>query len=112
MIHITKEGDFLKLGLNIAFGRYGWRPWVTLVWVWYDVATRRLTGKRFRIRTHMKPYIIKSINNWDVTETYLTAHDLIAVPRELLEDFAPKLIPLAGYFNEQFKSGKISRYNG
>jgi hypothetical protein len=39
-------------------------------------------------------------------------NDLIAVPRELLEDHAPKIVVLARYFNEQFGTGVISRYNG
>lgn len=112
MIHYKKEGDHLKLGLNFTFGRMGWKPWVTVIWCWYDVKGRKLTHNRLRIRTHQRPMIIKSSSQSDVISGYLTAHDLIAVPRELLEDFAPKLIPLAGYFHQQYKSGIIGRYNG
>lgn len=113
MIHFRKESDRLKLGLNITFGRVNkWWPWIIFVWSWYDIGTRKLTSKRLRIRTHMKSHILKSTNEWDVVEQYLVDNDLIAVPRELMEDHAPKLIPLAGYFNEQYKTGVISRYNG
>ena len=112
MIHFHKEGTYLKMGLNISFGRVGWKPWVTLVWCWYDLSTRTLTTKRLRVRTHMKPMIIKQSLESDTISNYLMRNDLIAVPRELMEDHAPKLINYALYFYQQFKAGEISRYNG
>ena len=112
MIHYHKEGAHLKTGLNITFGRVGWKPWVSFVWCRYDVKTRTLANTRLRIRTHMKPMIIKQTAEIDVVSQSLMLNDLIACPRELLEDYAPKLIPLAGYFNQQYKAGVISRYNG
>jgi hypothetical protein len=112
MIHYTQEGAHLKLGLNISAGRVNGWPWVRFVWCWYNVATRTLTTKRLRLRTHMSPYILRNSSEGCTISNFLMTHDLIAVPRELLEDHAPKLIPLAAYFNEQFKAGVISRYNG
>lgn len=112
MIHKHKEGDHLKIGLNYKFGRVGYFPWVAFVWCWYNVQKRTLTTKRLRLRTHAAPYIIKESAESDTISNYLMIHDLIACPRELLEDYAPKLIPLAGYFNAQYKAGVISRYNG
>ena len=112
MIHYHKECTHLKLGLNTTIGRVNGWPWITFIWCWYNVATRMLSTKRLRIRTHMFPMIIKQSAESDTISNYLMSHDLIACPRELLEDYAPKLIPLAGYFNEQYKAGVIGRYNG
>ena len=112
MIYIHKEGTYLKTGLNITFGRVGWLPWITFVWCWYNIANRMLTTKRLRVRTHMRPMIIKQSAESDTISNFLMMNGLIAVPRELLEDHAPKLINYALYFYQQFKAGEISRYNG
>ena len=112
MIHYTKEGTYLKTGLNITLGHVGWWPWITFVWCWYHVQSRTLTHKRLRIRTHKWPMVITASSEVDIINHYLRTEDLIAVPRELLEDHAPKIVVLARYFNEQFGTGVISRYNG
>jgi hypothetical protein len=112
MIHYHKEGTHLKIGLNIAIGRYGWKPWITFVWCWYDIATHLLSYRRLRVRTHKWPAIITQSAESDTIQNFLGSNDLIAVPRELLEDHAPKIAVLAAYFNHQFRSGVISRYNG
>lgn len=113
MIHFIKEGDHLHLGLNITFGRVNkWWPWVTFLWCWYDVKTRTFSAKRLRFRSHVAPRILRSSRSSDVVDNYLLANDLIAVPRELLEDHAPKIVVLAQYFNQQYKTGVIGRYNG
>ena len=112
MIHFHKEGDHLKIGLNYKFGHLGYFPWVAFVWCWYNVQKRTLTTKRLRVRTHAAPYIIKESSESDTISNFLMSNDLIAVPRELMEDHAPKLINYALYFYQQFKAGEISRYNG
>ena len=112
MIHFIKEGAYLKIGLNISVGRIGWKPWITFIWCWYDVKNRKLLVKRLRVRTHMAPYFLRKSAEGDVISNFLEIHDLIACPRELLEDHAPKLIPLAQYFNQQYKAGVITRYYG
>lgn len=112
MIHKHKEGDHLKIGLNYKYGRVGWKPWVAFVWCWYEPSTRTLTTKRLRVRTHVAPYIIKESAETNTISNFLMMNDLIAVPRELMEDHAPRLINYALYFNQQFMSGEISRYNG
>lgn len=112
MIHYHKQGHHLKIGLNITVGRYGYLPWITFVWCWYNVATHTLSYRRLRIRLHKRPFILKQSAESDTINNYLMTHDLVAVPRELLEDEAPRLIPLVAYFHHQFKSGVIGRYNG
>lgn len=112
MINFPKQGDYLKIGLNITFGRYGWKPWIRFVWCWYSIKSRMLSYRSLRVRMHMRPMIVSQSSESDTISNYLMLHDLIACPRELLEDHAPKLIPLAAYFNQQFKTGVIGRYNG
>lgn len=112
MIHYKKEGEHLKIGLNITVGRYRWKPWITFVWCWYDVASHKLSYRRVRVRLHKSPFILKQSAESDTIRNFLDSNDLIACPRELLEDHAPKLINYALYFTEQFRTGVISRYNG
>lgn len=50
MIHIRKEGAYLKTGLNITVGRVGWKPWVQFIWVQYSIQYHMLKYSRLRVR--------------------------------------------------------------
>ena len=82
MIHITEEGDRKKVGLNLYRTRGGF----VVAWVWYYTATHELKGWRFRLRMHMKPRILWSVDSCNVIANYLTIHDLQLVNREVLVD--------------------------
>ena len=82
MIHFTKEGGFKKLGLNLYRAKGGF----VAAWVWYDLAKHELHGWRFRLRLHMKPRILWSVERANVVDSYLHAHDMELVHREVLHD--------------------------
>ena len=82
MIHFTKEGGRKKVGLNLYRARGGF----VVAWVWYYPATHELKGGRFRLRMHMKPRILWSVDSCNVIANYLTIHDLQLVNREVLVD--------------------------
>lgn len=88
MINIRREGEYLKVGLNITFGvNERWYPWVTFNWMWYHAGTHTLSYKRLRLRTwKLKAFTSSGSNN--VIETYLRHHELMAFPREFAEDLA------------------------
>jgi hypothetical protein len=82
MINFTREGDFIRLGLNIRF-----TPWsVTLVWAWYDFAEHSGTTRRFRVRLHRKPHFMFEKNKFNVIKTYCEIRGLELVLREELQD--------------------------
>lgn len=82
MIHYTREGEYMRLGLNIRF-----TPWsVTLVWAWYDFASHSATTRRFRVRLHRKPMFIFEKNRFNVVDTYLHLRGMEAVHTEVLAD--------------------------
>lgn len=85
MIHFTPEGEHLKVGLNITVGRNNWWPYITFNWMWYDIATHTLSNKRLRIRT-WRLKVFTSSDKSNVIESYLRFHELMAFPREFLED--------------------------
>ena len=82
MIHFTKEGGRKKVGLNLYRTRGGF----VVAWVWYYPATHELKGGRFRLRMHMKPRILWSVDSCNIIANYLTIHDLQLVNREVLVD--------------------------
>ena len=82
MIHITEEGGRKKVGLNLYRTRGGF----VVAWVWYYPATHELKSWRFRLRMHMKPRILWSVDSCNVIANYLTIHDLQLVNREVLVD--------------------------
>ena len=75
MIHSHRPGEHIHIGLNFEFGMRGRWPWLTLIWCWYDLATRETYGWRLRIRTHMRPFKLFSVHRQDVIESYLNDHD-------------------------------------
>jgi hypothetical protein len=82
MIHHTPEGHHIKLGLNFSRAKGGLR----LLWAWYDFATHTATTYRLRIRLHMAPRIMWEVKKFNVIDSYLMAHDLELVHKEVLED--------------------------
>lgn len=82
MIHIIKEGQYKKIGLNLHRSSGGFVAY----WVWYTPATHELHGWRFRLRMHKKPHIIWSVERWNVIDSYLRSNDLELVNRETLVD--------------------------
>ena len=59
MIHFTKEGGRKKVGLNLYRTRGGF----VVAWVWYYPETHELKGWRFRLRMHMRPRILWSVDS-------------------------------------------------
>lgn len=82
MIHYTKEGQFLKLGLNFRFTKGGF----SFLWAWYDFATQNAVTYRFRLRMHRKPRILWEVNRFNVVDSYLKRHDLSTVETVTLQD--------------------------
>ena len=82
MIHFTHEGGYKKVGLNLYRARGGF----VAAWLWYTPATHELKGWRFRLRLHMAPRILWSVDRCNVIESYLQVHDLELVNREVLID--------------------------
>lgn len=82
MIHFTKEGDYKKIGLNLYRAAGGF----VAAWVWYTPATHELKGWRFRLRMHIKPRILWSVESSNVIKNWLWMHDCEVVERETLQD--------------------------
>lgn len=82
MIHYTREGEHMRLGLNFRFTPYS----LTLIWAWYDFAAHSATTYRFRVRLHRKPVFMFEKNRFNVIDAYLRLHDVEIVHREVLAD--------------------------
>ncbi len=82
MIHIKREGDYFKLGMNLYRAPGGF----VAAWVWYDFATHKATMRRFRLRMHIKPRILWSVESFNVIDNYLRTHDLELIHREVIHD--------------------------
>jgi hypothetical protein len=82
MIHFSQDGHHRKLGLNL----YRCTGGFVAVWSWYDFFTYTATSYRFRLRMHLRPRIMWSVDRYNVIDNYLQARDLELVHREVLED--------------------------
>lgn len=82
MIHYTREGEYLRLGLNFRFTPGGFM----LLWAWYDFASHSATTYRFRMRLHRKPKFMFEKNRFNVIDNYLHLHGMEAVHSEVLQD--------------------------
>ena len=82
MIHYTPEGHHIKLGLNFSRAPGGFR----LIWAWYDFATHKAFSARFRLRLHIKPRILWSVERFNVIDNYLSINGFELVHSEVLED--------------------------
>lgn len=96
MIHLIKEGDYIKSGLNIVFG-IGWRafpyyPWIAFKYRKNNIEKYTSTIYVIRIRTGLKPYIIKYSNTFNIIDDYLFSRGEVIIPREVYEDYVPKII--------------------
>lgn len=101
MIHYTNEGCYLKLGLNFRFTAGGF----TALWAWYNIGRRTLTVRRFRFRAHIRPWFLLSKTTHNVVENYARMNDLVLVPRPVLEDECPRLIPAAQFLMQERERG-------
>jgi hypothetical protein len=82
MIHYTPEGSHIKLGLNLRRTPGGFAA----IWAWYNFATRNAFSARFRLRLHIKPRILWSVERFNVIDNYLAINGFKIVCREVLED--------------------------
>ena len=82
MIHFTKATHRKKLGLNLYRAPYGF----VALWIWYDLATYELFFARFRLRLHIRPWIMWLRGPSNVIEEYLNVYGLALVQREVLQD--------------------------
>lgn len=82
MIHYTREGEHIHIGLNFRFTPGGF----VLIWAWYDFAAHSATTYRFRMRLHRKPKFMFEKNRFNVIENYMQMHNVEIVHREVLAD--------------------------
>jgi hypothetical protein len=82
MIHHTPEGHHIKLGLNLRRTPGGF----VAVWAWYNFATHEAFSARFRLRLHIKPRVMWSVERFNVIDNYLMLKSLDLVPTEVLAD--------------------------
>lgn len=82
MIHYTREGEHIHIGLNFRFTPGGF----VLIWAWYDFAAHSATTYRFRLRLHRKPKFMFEKNRFNVITAYLEMFGLEVVQREVLQD--------------------------
>jgi hypothetical protein len=82
MIHFIKQGESFRLGLNIAIAKGGF----VAIWMWMDIPSHIATKYRFRLRLHMRPWIIWEVERQDIFIEYLKRHDFDVVSREVIND--------------------------
>lgn len=82
MIHYKVEGQHWSLGLNFRPTPGG----ITLAWVWYSIPRHELSVRRLRLRFPRRPWILPSVDRFNVIDNYLRLHDLQIVHRETLQD--------------------------
>jgi hypothetical protein len=82
MIHYTPECRVMKLGLNFCRLPGGFRA----IWAWYDFATHKATTYRLRLRWHMAPRILWSVERFSVIDNYLALNGFDLVSTEVLQD--------------------------
>jgi hypothetical protein len=82
MIHYTREGEYLRLGLNFRFTPGGF----VLLWAWYDFASHSATIYRLRVRMHRKPRFMFAKNKHNVIDDYLRLRGMEVVHSEVLAD--------------------------
>lgn len=96
MIHYTPEGHHIKIGLNFSRAPGGFR----MLWAWYTPKTHELKIWRLRLRMHIKPRILWSVEKSSVIKSWMRNHDMVPVYRSLLEDEAPRIIALMQLYEE------------
>lgn len=86
MIHFIKEGDIRRVGLNLYRTRGGF----VAIWAWYDARTFTMSFRRFRLRMHIKPWIIQSSGRFNVINEYCADRGLMLVPIAIAQDYIPQ----------------------
>lgn len=79
MIHWRKEGQHIKIGLNIVWARGHF----TVAWVGYDFASHTGSMRGFDLSRHG---LRRRSAQWNVIENYLRVRDLALVHVETLQD--------------------------
>jgi len=74
----------MKLGLNYRRTPGGF----CLTWVWFNFAKYETSAYRFRLRLHVKPYVLLSVTKWDIIENHLMVNGLVLVRQEALQDMS------------------------
>ena len=82
MIHFKQEGDYFRLGLNLHRAPGGF----VAMWVWFDFVKLETFCARLRLRLHLAPRILWSVERVNIIEGHLSRHDLELVHREVLQD--------------------------
>jgi len=82
MIRFKREGEHVKLGLNLYLAQGGF----VAVWVWFDFATCEAFSARFRLRLHRSPRILWAVERVNVIDSHLLTNDLELVSRKVLRD--------------------------
>lgn len=82
MIHIIKEGEIRRVGLNLYRAKGGF----VAVWAWYDAVKYTMSFRRFRLRLHIKPWLLRTSGRFNVVDEYLMDYGLSLVSREELVD--------------------------
>lgn len=96
MINFTKEGAPKKIGLNLYRAAGGF----VVAWLWYTPQTYKLKCWRFRLRMHIKPRILWSVESSSVVDSWLWNNDMVPVYRTVLEDEAPRILALMELYKE------------
>ena len=86
MIHIIKEAGSRHVGLNLYRSRGGF----VAVWAWYDAVTHTMTFRRFRLRLHIKPWLLRTSGRFNVVDEYCAERGLMLVPIEIAQDYIPQ----------------------
>jgi len=98
MIHYTREGEHIHIGLNFRFTPGGF----VLIWAWYDFSAHSATTYRFRLRLHRKPKFMFEKNRFNVIDNYMQMHNVEIVHREVLADL--KAVQYAGWRRRKAKA--------
>jgi hypothetical protein len=79
MICFRKEGEYLKIGLNVCFASNH----VAVHWVWFDFARHEGSHRGFTIS---RRGVRRRGARWNVVEEYLKVRNLSVVHEEVLQD--------------------------
>ena len=85
MINLTRQMNPFKIGLNLYRSTGGF----VAVWAWYNFGKREATLRRLRVRLHIKPRILWSVETFNVIDEYLKGMGMELVSTEVLQDTHP-----------------------
>ena len=79
MIYLRKEGQYLKIGLNITLMPDN----LVVSWVWFDFARQEASSRGFAVSRHG---FRRRAARWNVIDNYLRMNELSVVHTEVLQD--------------------------